>query len=97
VAHVGPVQRDGPGRPADGQRRPGGEAEVGVDDVEPGAAVTPSQPRGRARVVAGREREDLEVDAWQRPQGVPSPFGFAHTMAWANHSASRCFPIPRGP
>jgi hypothetical protein len=68
VAHVGPVQRDRPSRPADGQRRPGGEAEVGVDDVEPGAAVTPSQPRGRARVVAGREREDLEVDAGQRPQ-----------------------------
>jgi hypothetical protein len=63
MAQVRPVQGDDARGVADGERRPRGEPEVGVDDVEALAPVAAPQVSGGARVAARGKGEDLDVDA----------------------------------
>jgi hypothetical protein len=70
VAQVGAVQRDDVGRAAQRERRPRGEAEVGVDDVVGGGAVTAADVAGRAHVAARGEGEHVDLDAVELAQGV---------------------------
>jgi hypothetical protein len=70
VPEVGAVQGDGVLGAAQRERRPCGESEVGVDEVELAAAVAAAQLARASRVAAGREGEDLDLDLVELAQGV---------------------------
>ena len=59
MAHVGAVQRDRMERAAQGERRPRGQAEMGVHDVKARRTETPAQ-HGRRDRVGQRARQELE-------------------------------------
>jgi hypothetical protein len=70
VAQVGAVEGHDVLRARQRERGPRGEAEVGVDDVEALVAIPAAQRAGGAQVAAGREGEDLDVDAFDLAQRV---------------------------
>ena len=70
---VGAVQGHGVGVAPDGQRRPGIQPEVRVHDIEARAPVAATRPTGRlqvARRAQRAEREQLELDVRQPPEGI---------------------------
>src|SRR5665213_1017636 len=85
MAHVGAVQRERVARTAQRQRRPRGQPEVRVDDVQASAGEAAAQePRGaRIRERAGWELEQLDLDAGDLPQ--------CRNLVAHEHAASRAF------
>ena len=71
MGEIGPVEGHRAKAGGGHERRPRGQPEVGVDDVEPLAAVAAADLAGSAHVrsrSSGRERKQLHIEIRQRSQ-----------------------------